>query len=105
MITNMAIFKSVANLEVLDTSALHCLRQATENAFNAESPLRYVNFETYFGTLKIRITKMDECPCYVCRIEAEVLDFFDNILGRVEIEVNTALVNTIGSKGSIRIRY
>ena len=103
MITDMAVLKSVKNPEIYGTPTLHCLRQFAKNAFNGKSPLRYANFETYFGTLKTRITKMDECPCYECGIECDVLDFDDNIIGKVLIHVNTALANVSGSKGSIKI--
>lgn len=80
-------------MRLLSTPIQHCLLQAAKYPLDPGSPLRYAFFEIYQGRIKTRITQIDECKIHVCHLHADVLDFDDNIIGKIEADVNTALNN------------
>ena len=82
-------------MELLNSPSQHCLIfQAAQHALNLTSnPLSYTFFGIYGGIIKTQITQIDNCNMQVCHVHANVLDFDDNIIGKIEADVNTALSN------------
>lgn len=81
----------VKRKQILGSPSMYCLQQCAKTATDKKSLPRYTFLDVYQGRMKTQITSQVEVNCYTAKFSADILDFFDNVVGKIQVEVDTAL--------------
>jgi|GEM_PF-6956024 len=77
--------------QVFSCPSMFCLQQSARHIEDKKSSLRYTFLDVYQGRLKTHFTSEIEVKCYKAKFSADVLDLSDRIIGKIQVEVDTAL--------------
>jgi hypothetical protein len=83
--------KEKPRYQVFSCPSMFCLLQSARLVGDKKSSLRYTFLDVYQGRLKTQITSQIGVNCYTAKFSADVLDLSDRIIGKVQVEVDTAL--------------